>query len=453
MTVNSKSSTGEYGDGIRVTNRSSDIAVSGNTASYLKTGGYANPGQYRIWASVRDADGEIIEQLNGAEPVINGNTVPRLSGFINAVAEAGMEAPDPTGLSVRIPDEIGVGEAVPVLAWLDGVRLPPEEYTVRVRRPALLGPSNPAMARLGEAYGYMDKYLRRDATDVTFMNQVMAVVNSTHDSIHSPFGSVRAYPERGIHTPLYLRHREAEFDPLIIAWSNYWTHKLAIGTFGNRFTSFRIRPDVMKAILYKESSAGSPRNVFGRNNRNDVMQTLFPGDPNLWIYAGINPGVGGFYHTFAGVNYMHVEFRNPQGILETNRRATCHRSINTGQRWFRIARDFKTERHFVDTLTIKHIVNGVMENGNLVPVNKETFYMYYDSVTPMLSIALGGFTLAAKVADSFDDSTFSTANSTSERLAVKAYNSLSEEDSVYVDRINNILRDMEAPVLSTAVIR
>jgi hypothetical protein len=82
--------TFDFGDGTRVTNNSGvhRIGVFDDTASFTKTYGYIHPGNYRIWVSVRDTNGVIIEQINGNPPLINGVQIFQLSGFINVTVES-----------------------------------------------------------------------------------------------------------------------------------------------------------------------------------------------------------------------------------------------------------------------------------------------------------------------------------------------------------------------------
>lgn len=82
-----------------------------------------------------------------------------------------------------------------------------------------------------------------------------------------------------------------KFDTSILAWTNFWNYRQAEKLGEGNFTP--VRAEVIKCIMAKESSMGGPGD---KNSLNDVMQSLFPGDPCFWAVTTLNPYAAGKTH-------------------------------------------------------------------------------------------------------------------------------------------------------------
>ena len=82
-----------------------------------------------------------------------------------------------------------------------------------------------------------------------------------------------------------------KFDTSILAWTNFWNARqmelLGVGNFTP------VRAEIIKCIIRKESSMGTDEN---RNGKRDVTQSLFHGDPTIWVITMFDPRAEGKTH-------------------------------------------------------------------------------------------------------------------------------------------------------------
>ena len=82
-----------------------------------------------------------------------------------------------------------------------------------------------------------------------------------------------------------------EFDTSILAWTNFWNARQMKLLGAGNYTP--VRAEIIKCIMMKESSMGTN----GRKNGiRDVTQSLFHGDPTIWVITKLDPYAEGKTH-------------------------------------------------------------------------------------------------------------------------------------------------------------
>lgn len=82
-----------------------------------------------------------------------------------------------------------------------------------------------------------------------------------------------------------------KFDTSILAWTNFWNAR-QMELFGEgNFTP--VRAEIAKCIIRKESSMGTDKD---KNGKRDVTQSLFHGDPTIWVITMFDPRAEGKTH-------------------------------------------------------------------------------------------------------------------------------------------------------------
>ena len=129
---------------------------------------------------------------------------------------------------------------------------------------------------LKEAFKYMKEYLDGTLPDGSMVDEAVkyAAKNGTQKTVKKF--------QKGAYVG-----KDSKFDNDLLAWTNYWyeQHKSQSWTF--------IDAEIPKAITAHEANWGT---YSPHNGLRDVMQTLYPGDPNLWLAAHIDPLVPGKTH-------------------------------------------------------------------------------------------------------------------------------------------------------------
>lgn len=87
------------------------------------------------------------------------------------------------------------------------------------------------------------------------------------------------------------QERYTKFDASILAWTNFWNaRQMELFGAGN-FTP--VRAEIIKCIIMKESSMGTNKD---QNGKRDVTQSLFHGDPTIWVITTLDPRAEGKTH-------------------------------------------------------------------------------------------------------------------------------------------------------------
>ena len=157
---------------------------------------------------------------------------------------------------------------------------------------------------LDVAFGCMQKYLDGDLEDGSQLEAAIEYVAN--------YGENTEIKEFTIGQ--FANHDNAgKFDSDILAWVNFWNYKISSDprTYPNQM---QIRPEIIKAMIAQESSYGVGNDF--KNSRRDIMQSLFPGDYNLWIAADKNPLEEGRYHYYDGEKLVDVigAYRNDASL-------------------------------------------------------------------------------------------------------------------------------------------
>lgn len=188
------------------------------------------------------------------------------------------------------------------------------------------------------------------------------------------------------------------FDNQIIAWTYYW----------NKNYGYAIDPNIVKAIIARESSCGRVAydGAEDRNPTRNVMQSLATGNSTVWIAMGINP----YDEWFEDETY--IRFKKLDGNYgEKGRLPDSITGIDAE----------REKMHFNNFKIIKDIFE--LKDGEYI-VN-------FDKVTPDMSMAVGVGLLGYKIYSVSDGNVY---------LGVKAYNGGGDKD--YMDTINEHLRNM-----------
>lgn len=82
-----------------------------------------------------------------------------------------------------------------------------------------------------------------------------------------------------------------KFDTSILAWTNFWNARQMELLGAGNFTP--VRAEIIKCIIRKESSMGTDGN---QNGKRDVTQSLFHGDPTIWVITMFDPRAEGKTH-------------------------------------------------------------------------------------------------------------------------------------------------------------
>jgi len=211
----------------------------------------------------------------------------------------------------------------------------------------------------------------------------------------------------------FANHPNAgKFDSDILAWVNFWNFKISSNpkTYPNQM---QIRPEIIKAMIAQETSYGVGND--SKNSRRDIMQSLFPGDYNLWIAADKNPLEKGYYHCTNGENLVDV-------VGAKRNDASLPVSFNPGTIKNVYGRDYGFG--LLDSV----ITTGGGESGAEYRVD-------YTQVTHRMSIAFGVGYIAHNI-----------NNHDSEEQGVGKYGPSVKE---YVDAINKKLIELGAEVLKS----
>lgn len=201
-----------------------------------------------------------------------------------------------------------------------------------------------------------------------------------------------------------------DFDNYIVAWTYYWNQKIMAGDMGQR--KITIRPEVVKAMIMDESTWGSKGN---KNSERDVMQSLFPGDPSLWILAGVDPEL------YESKRFVFV---TKEGQITEASRAEYNGIFSDGKK---VTEKYGYGDGFVRVRNTISIIDHPHDTG------EECFYVDYMKVTPNLSIACGIGVLAHKT-------NWNYAGEETEREGVRRYNGGGNPN--YLDDITSHLKEL-----------
>ncbi len=80
-------------------------------------------------------------------------------------------------------------------------------------------------------------------------------------------------------------------DTSILAWTNFWNARQVELLGAGNFTP--VRAEIIKCIIKRESSMGTDGD---KNGKRDVSQSLFSGDPTIWVITKLNPYEEGKTH-------------------------------------------------------------------------------------------------------------------------------------------------------------
>lgn len=192
--------------------------------------------------------------------------------------------------------------------------------------------------------------------------------------------------------------RDDKFDPYIKAWTRYWNQKIDGGLFEN--VTFQIRPEVVKAMIMRESSWGTGTKM---NANRDVMQALHPGDYALWILSGYDPTIEKMSHegkTEAAVVWIYdgVEYKNASMRKKFNYMATDEETSPEKQRTTTEAAGLGNGlgilRENIISVVSEQEVEAIQNTDEWKNMNnpknpKGEYLIHFDRVTPNMSIACG----------------------------------------------------------------
>jgi hypothetical protein len=232
--------------------------------------------------------------------------------------------------------------------------------------------------------------------------------------------------------PILKRNREQLIDRENLAWTNYWNHKIAAGFFSrnprimpNINTNMRIRPNVVKAVLNTESNFGTRHNPdmpLRMNGEIDIMQTLYPGDPEFWMLALMNPNVEGVYH-----------------ISPNNNRVIWVRMADGSISWAIIWHRNQSDDIFQRFSSANVVGSGWLAASAISTQTNGQFLYDYNKITQRMSIAFGVYQLAIRTIQEHGN----------EQRGISRYNANSSVDQV--GKVNRCLRHMNATVLQNSV--
>lgn len=220
---------------------------------------------------------------------------------------------------------------------------------------------------------------------------------------------------------------DGKYDAYIMAWTYYWNRIIEDRLFDD--TKFTIRPEVVKAMIMDESTWG---NTSGKNGERDVMQSLYPGDYALWMFSGYDPmdKEKGRCHDGKDEKVIYaIDKTADEGYVEPT--MYVHDKFNMDD-----VKKAKLEGGLgVVKDNIITVITSPCDESLPTDVQKAEgeYLLYYDRVTPNLSIACGIRHLAYK-----------TKEGGSEAEGVRGYNgqgkeSVTGEDDAYFNAINEHL--------------
>lgn len=177
----------------------------------------------------------------------------------------------------------------------------------------------------------------------------------------------------------YNHSNDTTFHDEILAWTNFWNHRITNYSVNPYPNKTLIRANVVKAIIAQESSMGT---WTSKNLTRNVMGCLFAGDPTLWIASAINPLVSGKYHLNASgqpaitVRFLDKKTTEPDGTLIDSYDANETRSYRFG-----------TGLRLLDPVIL---TTGGGSSGN-------EYLIEYSAMSVRMGIAIGVGTLAYKI--------------------------------------------------------
>lgn len=190
-----------------------------------------------------------------------------------------------------------------------------------------------------------------------------------------------------------------------------------------------IRPDVVKAMIMDETSWGKPG---GKNAGRDVMQVLYSGDYGLWILSGYDP---------TEEKMRHADEENPNRyyiwtVDQAREQVYSEADIRTVFNFYENEERGITATNkagFGDGLGIlrDNVITIIDKSDENLVKNIGEYKIYYDRVTPNMSIACGTAYLA-----------YNMQEEKGEKAGVDAYNGGGAEATSgkpYVDKVNEKL--------------
>ncbi len=208
--------------------------------------------------------------------------------------------------------------------------------------------------------------------------------------------------------------RSIKYDDQIIAWTYYWNVKIQ-----KEFdSSFRIDPNIVKAMIAQESSFGLVDNNAAKNPSRNVMQSLAVGNDTVWVASGINPYQKMFEKGDSIAYKMLDGTVQTDGYLVGKKEHTDLATIYLDEEAFR---GYRKDQHYKDFDVLKDIFE-VGEDGKYMVV--------FENVTPDMSIATGIGCLANKIKGENGNIYYGVRN----------YNS--EDNDDYPELINQHLENM-----------
>ncbi len=205
----------------------------------------------------------------------------------------------------------------------------------------------------------LDEYLKGNISESYAKMYMMDLVNGEHAlDVYIP--------------TLYQERNYQRYDSWIIGWSKYYN--LKYGT--------QINPNIIKAMMYKESKIGYDKSTSPNANiSRDVLQALDVRNPNIYEYVKID------------TRYIKIV----TDIDESGEKTTWggRRKLNLSEI------DINAMKNREEYAILKSLFNTQEDgNGNSYDgdyTSKTIYYYQYENVTPFLSIAIGVDTLRRKM--------------------------------------------------------
>lgn len=213
--------------------------------------------------------------------------------------------------------------------------------------------------------------------------------------------------------------RSIKYDDQIIAWTYYWNYKIQ-----KEFeASFRIDPNIVKAIIAKESSFGRGDVNIAKNPSRNVMQSLSVGNDTVWVASGINPFLEKFEE---GDNIAYKMLDGTvmtDGCLVGTNDPTDLAGAYKDKKKFE---EYRRNQLYYDFDILKNIFEIGADGKHMV---------VFENVTPDMSIATGIGCLANKI----------KGEEGNIYKGVRDYNSIYNED--YPKQINKHLENMGCDIM------
>ena len=232
---------------------------------------------------------------------------------------------------------------------------------------------------LNDAFRYMTMYLNGTLADGFLLDEAIksAAQNGAIKSVNNfDWSKTTTVSNKEVSGLDYT-----QFDTEILAWTNYWNDRKAY-SHSNGFV--QVDPNVVKSILLIESTFGIATR---QNGQRDVMQSLFPGDPTLWLASGLDPtGKGHSPNRFGNQQSgTFVDVYMANGILND---ASMYQDTN-------FTTNSPNERNNMGFGTGLGLIRNVISTtGGGVGGNE--YLVDYREVTTRMSIAVGVGVLAYK---------------------------------------------------------